>query len=61
MPKWKPKTSHEKFLAELRKLDTKIAAKRAELAQLERTRQQIDMVVAALAEGKPDEPRKSGT
>jgi Tfp pilus assembly protein PilN len=50
MARWKPKTTREKFLAELQKLDTKISSRRAELVELESTRKQLEMVVNALSE-----------
>jgi len=54
MPRWKPKTPREKFLGELKKLETKIAAKRTELAELEAFRSQLETIVGATAqtEGK---------
>jgi len=50
MPRWKPKTPHEKFLAELQRLEVRISAKRRELEELESSRKQLEMVVNALAE-----------
>jgi len=50
MPRWKPKTPYEKFQAELKKLESRILAKRAELAELETSYQQLEMVVNALCE-----------
>jgi phage shock protein A len=55
MPRWKPKTPREKFLAELKKVEDRITAKKAELAQLERTRIQMEAVVAALSESVEDD------
>jgi hypothetical protein len=54
MPQWKPKTPYEKFLAELKRLETRIAAKKAELAELEMARKQFEEVVRALAGRESD-------
>lgn len=57
MPRWKPKTPLEKFQAELRRLETRISTKRAELAELESNKKQLEMVVHALGQSDSGRPR----